>query len=275
MNKKAIIFTIDGVRSDAMKITDTPFLEQQIHLGASSFTGKCVLPSITTPNHASLFRSVYPKHHRITDNYDMAPQIKKYPSLFDKVYDSGKSCAAIISYLPLLNAYGHCEKLNFALHKNISVGIEHGIPDDYYHMLEKHMLSGADLISENDIDLAHVYIEAPDVVGHNEGWMSAAYMNAVEQSDGLVKAFISRLGDKSKDYIFFVTTDHGGHVYGHGSDSAEDTTIWFICFGEGIKPTTVADFSILDVVPTVASHLGIKQEAHWQGEILDIYALSS
>ena len=274
MNKKAIIFTIDGVRSDAMQITDTPFLEQQIQLGASSFAGKCTLPSITTPNHASLFRSVTPETHRIIDNYDMAPQIQKYPSLFDKVYDSGNSCAAIISYLPLLNAYGHCEKLSFALHKDISVGIEHGIPDGYYQILEKHLLAGADMIIENNIDLAHVYIEAPDVVGHNKGWMSDAYMTAVQQSDRLVKAFISRLGEKSKDYIYFVTTDHGGHDYGHGSDCAEDTTIWFICFGESIKSTTVTDFSILDVVPTIASYLGIKQEAHWQGEILDIYQSS-
>ena len=272
MKKKAIIFTIDGVRADAMKIANTPFLDQKISIGASSFTGKCILPSITTPNHASLFRSVLAEDHRIIDNYDMAPQTQDFPSLFDKVFDSGKSCAAIISYLPLLNAYGHCEKLNFSLHKNISLGIEHQIPDNYYVELEKYVLAGADMIIENDADLAHVYIEAPDVVGHKKGWMSKLYIQAVEQSDKLIESFINRLGDKAKDYQFFVTTDHGGHGYGHGSDSDEDTTIWFISFGADIKPTTIGDFSILDVVPTVASYLGFQQEPHWQGDILDIYA---
>ena len=272
MKKKAIIFTIDGVRADAMKIANTPFLDQKISIGASSFTGKCILPSITTPNHASLFRSVLAEDHRIIDNYDMAPQTQDFPSLFDKVFDSGKSCAAIISYLPLLNAYGHCEKLNFSLHKNISLGIEHQIPDNYYAELEKYVLAGADMIIENDADLAHVYIEAPDVVGHKKGWMSKLYIQAVEQSDKLIESFINRLGDKAKDYHFFVTTDHGGHGYGHGSDSDEDTTIWFISFGADIKPITIGDFSILDIVPTVASYLGFQQEPHWQGDILDIYA---
>jgi len=38
----------------------------------------------------------------IIDIYDMAPQIKKYPSLFDKAYDNGKTCAVIISFQPLI-----------------------------------------------------------------------------------------------------------------------------------------------------------------------------
>jgi predicted AlkP superfamily pyrophosphatase or phosphodiesterase len=271
MKKKAIIFTIDGVRSDAMKIANTPFLDEKAREGASSFSGKCIMPSITMPNHASIFRAVLPEHHKIIDNYDMAPQTEQYPSLFDKVFDSGNSCAAIISYLPMVNAYGHCEKLNFVLHKNLTIGIDHVIPDNYYQVLEQHLLQGADMLLENDIDVAHVYIEAPDIVGHHEGWMSEQYIEAVEQSDKLMKAFIDRLGDSAKNYNFFVTTDHGGHDHSHGSDSVDDTTIWFIGFGDGVKPTALENFSVLDVAPTVARYLGIEQEAHWQGEVLDIY----
>ncbi|MEH6446298.1 MAG: alkaline phosphatase family protein [Oceanospirillaceae bacterium] len=272
MSKKAIIFTIDGVRADAIQLANTPYLDSKLLTGASSFNGRCIMPSITTPNHASLFRSQSAEQHGIFDNYDLAAQDNTHLSLFDKIYDSGKLCAAVISYLPLMNAYGHCEKLNFALHSNISIGVEHKIPDNYYALLEQHLVKGAKLIIDNNVDLAHVYIEAPDVVGHNKGWMSDHYIESIEQSDRLIASFIEQLGESAKDYTFFVTTDHGGHGHDHGTDCAEDMTIWFISFGDSIKQTKIDNFSILDVVPSIAQYLGVEPETHWQGKPLDIYS---
>jgi predicted AlkP superfamily pyrophosphatase or phosphodiesterase len=273
MTKKAIIFTIDGVRADAMQQANTPFLDSKIVSGASSFDGRCIMPATTTPNHAALFRSQTAQQHKIFDNYDVASQTTGQSSLFDKVYDSGRTCAAVISYLPLMNAYGHCEKLNFALHQNISIGVNHDIPDNYYALLEQYLAKGAQLLIDNKIDLAHVYIEAPDVVGHHKGWMSGEYIEAVEQSDRLIAGFIEQLGDSAQDYTFIVTTDHGGHGHDHGLDIPEDMTVWFLCFGRDVKPTKIEQFSILDIMPTVARCIGVSQESHWQGKPLDILAL--
>ncbi len=270
MSKKAIVFTLDGVRSDAVQQVHTPYLDLLASKGASAFDGRCAMPAITTPNHAALFRGVNPQQHGIIDNYALAEQSETVCSLFDKIYDSGRLCAAVVSYLPLLNAYGHCEKLNFVLHRNISTGVAHGIPDDYYKLLEDYIVAGAQLISEQQVDLAHVYIEAPDVVGHNLGWMSDAYMDAVSQCDQLVRLFIESLGEQADDYVFLVTTDHGGHGKDHGEDCLEDRQIWFIAAGEGIKSTRLEYFSIIDIMPTLARLLEVPAEVHWQGEILDI-----
>jgi predicted AlkP superfamily pyrophosphatase or phosphodiesterase len=273
MTKKAIIFTIDGVRADAIQQANTPYLDSKIEKGASCFNGRCIMPAITTPNHAALFRSQTAQQHQIIDNYDVSSQTTGRSSLFDKVYDSGRTCAAVISYLPLMNAYGHCEKLNFALHQNISIGVDHGIPDNYYVLLEQYLAKGAQLFKDNEIDLAHVYIEAPDVVGHHKGWMSDEYIEAIEQSDRLIAGFIEQLGDSAQDYTFIVTTDHGGHGHDHGLDIPEDMTVWFIGFGQDVKPAKIEQFSILDIMPSVARCMGIPQEPHWQGQPLDIFAL--
>ncbi len=270
MNKKAIIFTIDGVRSDALLLANTPFLKQKIKEGTSGFSGKCLMPSITVPNHASLFRSRSPESHKIIDNYDLAPQEENTLSLFDIMFDNNKQCAAIISYLPLANAYGHCEKLNYLVHKNISLGLKHKIPNNYSALVEEHLLQGAALIKKNNVALTHVYIEMPDIVGHQCGWMSKEYIKAIENSDILIQNFIRSLGSSASEYAFFVTTDHGGHNKEHGSDSIEDTTIWFIAFGAGIKHTTVPHFSILDIMPSISKYLNIAQESHWEGIPLDI-----
>ena len=121
-------------------------------------------------------------------------------------------------------------------------------------------------------DFCFIYLEGVDAAGHEHGWMSPKYMEAVTKADRAVGRLINRLSESGRDrqYNLFLMADHGGLHTHHIEPVPEVLTIPFIAGGPDIKkdynitePTT-----ILDVAPTVATLLDLPQKCPWDGRIL-------
>ena len=75
---------------------------------------------------------------------------------------------------------------------------------------------------------------------------------------------------KKQNYTVMITSDHGGHGTGHGSEMTEDMTVPLFIIGEGSQSgENLGALSILDVAPTVLGILGVSAPDYWQGKRIE------
>jgi predicted AlkP superfamily pyrophosphatase or phosphodiesterase len=260
----AVIFVVDGLRPDALPQVATPCIDRLAAEGAYTWQAQSVSPSITLPCHASLFLAVPPSCHGIVSNVWTVPQ-PPVPSLIETVHRAGGGTAAFYSWEQLRDLASP-GALDFAYHHRL------GDPEEGVRELE---IAGvaADYIVRHRPALAFVYIEAPDMVGHRHGWMSAPYLRAVGVADraiGLVLDAMAASGQVA-DTVCVVLADHGGHGLNHGDGVPEDLTIPWVIAGAGIRsgqPIT-GPVSIIDTAPMLAHLLGLAAPAEWQGQVVE------
>ena len=121
----------------------------------------------------------------------------------------------------------------------------------------------ARLIASEGPDLSWVYLQYTDDVAHKYG-ESVEFERAVVQMDKFVNAIwlgvLVRQEAHDEDWLVIVTTDHGRDaVTGrtHGAQSKRERTIWMATNSQRLTPDFSAMPEIVDIYPSIASHLGI------------------
>ena len=140
---------------------------------------------------------------------------------------------------------------------------------DYFFDVANEKLTRATLahLQENELDFTFLYFGYPDAAGHNHGWMSAEYMESMEQSWNCIQTVIETLG--TEEYNFIITADHGGHDRTHGTQLPEDMIIPIICYGKSFEAGKVlTDANIMDIAPTITALQGVAPVAEWEGKSL-------
>jgi hypothetical protein len=81
----------------------------------------------------------------------------------------------------------------------------------------------------------------------------------------LVAAVRNRPTYDREDWLILVSTDHGHRDEGgHGGDSPEERTVFFLASGPSVtKGTLPDDVNIVDVAVTALAHLGITIDPAW------------
>ena len=95
-----LLFSIDGVRPDAIEQASTPVLDRLKQAGAWTGRARSVMPSVTLPCHQSMFRGVPPERHGITSNR-FQPLARPVPSLIDAAHAAGKRIGFFYNWEPL------------------------------------------------------------------------------------------------------------------------------------------------------------------------------
>ena len=107
-------------------------------------------------------------------------------------------------------------------------------------------------------------VETDEKGGHDNGWMSEAYLQVIHDAIDNVKRVLEEAGD---EYTVIVTADHGGHDRAHGTDMPEDMTIPMFFIGPDFKPgKKLSGLSLLDLAPTVAHIMGVPAAREWEGK---------
>jgi predicted AlkP superfamily pyrophosphatase or phosphodiesterase len=260
--RQALLFVIDGLRPDALLLTDTPEIDRLIAQSASTMQAQAVMPSVTLPCHVSLFYATPPERHGVTSNTWQAPD-PPIPGLIEIVHRAGLGTAALYTWEELRDL-ARPGSLDIAYYRRL------GEPEED-RVLEIGSLA-ARYIAEHKPGLSFVYLEAPDQAGHRFGWMSDPYLQAVHKCDraiGVVLEALQEVGDL-QDTIIVVTSDHGGHDHRHGADIPEDLLIPWIISGLGVRigHTIETPISIMDTAPTLLHLLGIPLPGEWTGQIV-------
>ena len=250
-----IFCLIDALRPDAIHPERTPHLSDLINRGSSTLVAQSVMPSLTLPCHFTLFHSVPPERHGITDN-SYHPPARPVNGLFETAALAGKHCAAFYNWEPLrdLNRPGSLRHSFFNTLVTPDIHADRGIAQ-----------AAAEYLQTTQPDFAFVYFGAVDIVGHIYGWMSAEYLAQVQATDAALGHLLAAL---PTDAHILVQADHGGHANTHGTDLPEDMTIPWVVFGPRIKPDHKIQqpITLLDTAPTLAALLNIRPDPEWQGQ---------
>ena len=256
MKNKVILVSIDGMRPDGVMQCGNPFVEELMKTGSYTLNARTVFPSVTLPCHTSMFHSVTPERHGITTN-DYVPQVRPIKGLFEQISNAGGKCAMFYGWEPLRDV-SRPGSLMVAEYQNAYSA------DNTDRILTEKALK---VIDELHPDFVFLYmVETDEKGGHDNGWMTDAYLKCIHDAIENVKTVI----EKTKgEYTVIVTADHGGHDQGHGSDMPEDMTIPMFFQGEMFQPgKKLENVSLLDLTPTIADIMQVPFAREWEGKSL-------
>jgi len=253
---KVLIIGIDGCRPDALLAARTENIDKLWKNGAYSFKALTDSISSSGPCWTSMLTGVWhQKHHVLTNDYK-DPNLEYYPHFFRRIREEK----------PHLESYS---VVNWSpIHKIIQQG------DATYASSP-----GSDgrvtselvrLLKNEDPDVIFVQLDDVDHAGHANGFSakSEKYLKAIEKSDGqvgkILKALEKRLTFDRENWLIIVTTDHGGSGTGHGKNTTEHTTIFYIASGLDVDIGEIqGDVNVVDVAVTAIDHLDIRIREQW------------
>lgn len=252
---KVILISVDGMRPDGFLACKNPYIEQMMENSYYTLDGKTVLPSVTLPCHMSLFHSVPPQRHGITTNLYL-PMARPINGLFEQLHAAKKICAMYYGWGQLRDVATPAT-VTFAQCINAR---RSGIDSSDTALTD----SALERIHQSKPDFVFLYmVETDEKGGHDNGWMTEAYLNRISIAVDNIKRVMEECGD---EYTVIVTADHGGHDRTHGTDLPEDTTIPMFYFGKQFEAgKRFSGGSILDIAPTIAKIMDIAPADEWEG----------
>lgn len=263
---KILHIVLDGCRPDGLAQADTPHLDALWQAGAYSWRSRSIMPSITLPCHTSMFRSILPDKHGITENV-YVPTAGQFPSVIDVAADKGLHTAMFYSWGELRDLCAPAS-LRMSWLRNAQYG------QDNDRLTAR---AAAAYLTAEQPDYCFLYLGDVDIFGHLFRWMSPDYLQAIEQNDRAIGELLDTLDAAGlrDSYTLLVQSDHGGHDNTHGTELPEDMTpIWFM-HGPGIKRghEIHADFDLRATAATIAHMLNLTPPDVWDGQpVYDAFA---
>ncbi len=251
--QRVTVVSIDGVAPRFITPETMPNLCGLARDGASCFTASTVFPSITLPAHTSMLRGVDPSVHGVVDNTQVNLS-DEWPSFLYAARKAGLTTAALLNWSPVANIVEPD-----ALDTRYFLNSGYGANDD-----DRIANAAAGVLGERP-DVAFAYLVSPDLAGHDFGWGSPEYLDALKRSDRALGRLLATIEDSA----VIVTTDHGGCGNDHQRIRPEDVETFFIVKAAGVAPSShLRTASILDVAPTVAALAGFDPPLKWSGRSL-------
>lgn len=222
--------------------------------GASTFSARTVFPSITLPAHASMLRGIDPSVHGIVDNTPTTLSAT-WPTFLQQAKNNGRSTAALLNWAPI-----------DGLVEENAADTRYFLDGGYGGDDDRVIAAAASSVLATRPEVAFAYLVSPDLAGHDHGWGSPEYYQALATSDLALGEIVAAAGN---DCAILVTTDHGGHGNDHTTSAPIDMITFMTLRADGVEPlTTVGEASILDVAPTVATLAGFEPSPTWSGTSL-------
>lgn len=256
MKNKVILISIDGMRPDGVMQCNNPYVEELMETASYTLDARTVFPSVTLPCHMSMFHSVPPERHGITTNLYMPP-VRPINGLFEQIKSVGGISTMFYGWEPLRDIARPGSL--------IAAGYQNAYSADNTDRILTDKALG--YIDELHPDFVFLYIvETDEKGGHDNGWMSAPYLQCIHNAFDNVKKVIAHAGE---EYTVIVTADHGGHDRAHGTYMDEDMTIPMFFYGKEFEPGRILyNVSLLDLAPTIADIMNIPPAREWEGHSL-------
>lgn len=255
MSNKVLLILVDGMRPDAASACGAPEFEALLRSGTYTFHGKTVFPPVTLPCHISLFHSIDPTRHGTYDNIYVQP-VQPIDGLIERLAAEKKTSAFFYTWEQLRDLCTPGKHLSFSWFMSQSAFPCAAAERQATEAAKSHIQKFAP-------DFAFLYLGNTDAVGHDHGWMSPEYLDAVKMAYERIREV---LDDLPKDYVTIIAADHGGHDRMHGINIPEDMTIPISFLGGPFAAGRELDAcSILDLAPTIADLIGIAPDEGWEG----------
>ena len=281
--KKKVVFIIaDGIPADVLEKIHPPSLAQieksdgykRAHVGGEK-GGYSQTPTISAVGYNSLLTGTWVNKHNVWDN-DIKDPNYHYPTIFRflKQADTSKKTAVFSTWLDnrtklVGESLPQTGNIKVDYHTDglelDTVNYPHDNQSQYIHKIDEKVTDeAAKCIREQAPDLVWLYLEYTDDMGHRHGdgpEMKEAVGFTDQQVGRIWNAVQYREKQFSEDWLVIVTTDHGRDSIngkGHGGQSARERSTWIATDAKDLNHYW-RDYTpaIVDIMPTIARHLGI------------------
>jgi hypothetical protein len=231
ITKKVLIIGMDGCRSDALQLANTPNVDALIASGIYSPDALNDDITISGPGWSAILCGVWSDKHMVTNNDFSSNNYDDFPPIFTRVE----------AYNPELNTASICHWAP------INDEIVDGSADYILNVTSDAELSSeaVDYITNNDPDCMFIHFDDIDHAGHSYGFSPevAEYIESIEITDELIgpviEAITMRPTYAQEDWLILLTPDHGGNGFSHGGTSLEEERIFFIASGQNVVPEII------------------------------------
>ena len=263
--KHVIVIGCDGMSPDGIKKASTPNMDKMMAEGAYTLRARGILPTVSSPNWASMIMGVGPEAHGITANewgreeFNLPPNVTgptgEFPTIFQVI--NKQRPAAQIGAIYNWDGFGRLfEKSAVDYDTTINSG-------------KGTMAEAIRYFKTQKPEFLFIHLDDCDHTGHTLGHGSAAYYNTVSSVDSMIGDMMNAVKDAGllSSTVIIVTADHGGVQFGHGGESLAEIQIPFLLWGKGVKNGYELRNPIYtyDNAATVAFMLGLKTPHAWVG----------
>lgn len=281
--RKAVFIIVDGISYNTIEKIETPNLDEIARVGGytRAYVGGekgtySQTPTISAVGYNSLLTGTWVNKHNVWDNRIQQPNYNYWTifRFFQSQYPHKKT-AIFSTWLDnrtkLLgeNLPGTGQLrigYSFDGFEIDSVRFPKDDQSDYIREIDELVSSEAgNYIKQHGPDLSWVYLQYTDDMGHKFG-DSEQFSHAVQLADKQVgrvwEAVKYRQNNYGEDWHIYITTDHGRDAksgQNHGGQSDRERGTWIITNANGLN-TQFSDNTpgIVDIMPSIARHLGIK-----------------
>lgn len=267
--RKVLVIGIDGIRPDILARVSTPNLDALARQGVMIRNARTGFPTVSGPGWSSFLNGVWPDKHGVTNNDFTGKRYDLYPDFLTRIEDVRPelSTFAIADWTPLVEAEDGSPTISDRIDdRRVLDGYELG----WAEADEETVTQAVDVIRRGDPDALFVYLGAPDETSHEHGSIGAEYRESIALADRhlgrLVAAVRQRPTYGNEDWLILSSTDHGRRADGgHGGDTPEERTIYFLVSGPAVEAGFVPDsVFVVDVAVTALTHLGIPIDPAWE-----------
>ncbi len=280
--KKKVVFVIaDGISLEMLKSVATPNLKKIASEGSflNAYVGGeknsySQTPTISAVGYNSLLTGTWVNKHNVWDN-DIKEPNYHYPTIFRLLKDQfpEKEIAVFSSWMDNrtklvgdgLMQTGKIEVDYKADGYELdTVNFPHDANRDFMHKIDQEVIKQASkTIKTHAPDLSWVYLEYTDDMGHMYGkspQMDTAIKYLDKQIGQLLEAVSYREKQFNEDWMVAITTDHGRDAEkgrDHGGQTESERNTWIITNVEANEYGRQNQVGIVDLMPTIATYMGI------------------
>tara|TARA_B100001094_G_C18177606_1_gene798787 strand:- start:196 stop:1938 length:1743 start_codon:yes stop_codon:yes gene_type:complete len=235
--KKVLLIGIDGCRTDALKLANTPTIDNLITNGIYSPDALNDDITISGPGWSAILCGVWSNKHLSVDNSFVGTDYTNYPPLFKHIEDFNANLhtVSICNWSPI-NDYivqNYADyKLNVSSDSDVSI-------------------EAVNYLTTNDPDIMFLHFDDVDHAGHSYGFSpdTSQYITAIESVDAFIAPIIQSISQRpnytNEDWLILITTDHGGIGTSHGGNSIQEQKVFVIASGNSIAQNIIRKDSIL------------------------------
>ncbi len=265
---KVLFIGIDGVRGDSLKEAIDqgmlPHIENLINNGTYTYKATCSDKTFSGPSWSDITLGVHRDLHNVNTN-SVNKEHKPYPIFKDSTqnkYPTIFEHALKIDPNFKLAHFQTWDSLQFTLQRDAK---------NLHNFFHKYEDGGDELntrqavkyLAKNSPDFTFFYIADVDTVGHDGHFAhkDLKYLQSMQQADAnigrVLTAIKSNPNYKKQNWLYIITSDHGGEGTGHSGNNDVKRIIPFIVSGNSaVKQQLLYGNKNVDVLPTALNHLG-------------------
>lgn len=258
-----VVIGVDGLSPDGIDKAKTPVLDKLVKQGTSTMHARSVMPTVSSPNWASMIMGAGPEQHGVTSNdwtpekFTIRPTAKGSGKMFPTIFGLTRQQrpGSKIAVFHDWDGFGRLFEREAVDVVDDADGPVKTIEHATAYLKDKKPL------------LTFIHLDHVDDAGHEKGHGTPEYYASVEEADrliGLLLAALEEAGIAEKTAVL-VTSDHGGVGKVHGGNSMAELEIPWILSGPGVLSGKEIQTPVntYDTAATVAYLLGVKTPTCW------------